>query len=64
MAEYPCGKCQTEVADNDNSVLRDLYDNWHHTICADVSNGNYEKLKVDPTHGFPQRVLTKYPSLP
>ena len=48
MAEYPCGTCQTEVADNDNSILCDLCDKWHHTICVNVSNANYEKLKVDP----------------
>ena len=50
MAEYLCGTCQTEVADNDNSTLCDLCDNWHHTICVDVSTANYEKLKVDSNH--------------
>ena len=50
MAEYLCGTCKTEVADNDNSTLCDLCDNWHHTICVDVSNANYEKLKVDSNH--------------
>ena len=48
MAEYPCGASQTEVADNDNSILCDLCDKWHHIICVNVSNANYEKLKVDP----------------
>ena len=48
MAEYPCGTCQTEVADYDNSIMCDLCDNWHQTICVDVSYANYEKLKIDP----------------
>ena len=48
MAEYPCRICKTEVTDNDNSILCDLCDNRHHTICVDVSNANYEQLNVDP----------------
>ena len=48
MVEYLYGTCQTEVADNGNSILCSLYDKWHHTICVNVSNANYEKLKVDP----------------
>ena len=48
MAEYPCGICQTEVADDDSSILSCLYDKWHHTIYVNVTNANYEKLKVDP----------------
>ena len=47
MAEYLCGTYQTEVADNGNSILCDLCDKWHHTICAEVSYAKYEKLKVD-----------------
>ena len=44
---YPYVTCQTDVADNDNSILCDLCDKRHHTICVNVSNTNYEKLKVD-----------------
>ena len=48
MAEYPCGICQTEVTDDDSSILSCLCDKWHHTIYVNVTNANYEKLKVDP----------------
>ena len=48
MVHYPCGTCQTKVTDNDNSILCDLCEKWHHTICVNVSNINYEKFKVDP----------------
>ena len=48
MAEYPCGTCQTEVSDDDSSILCDLCDKWHHSICVNETNANYEKLKVDP----------------
>ena len=48
MAEYPCGTSQTEVSDNDISILYDLCDKWHHTTCVNVTNAYQEKLKVDP----------------
>ena len=38
MTEYPSGTCQTEDADNGNSIQCDLCDKWHHTICVDVSD--------------------------
>ena len=61
MKEYPCETCQIEVADNDNSILCNLCDKWHHTICVDVIYANYEKLKVGlKTLGFSLRVLKKY----
>ena len=47
MAEYPCGTCQTEDTDNDISILCDVCDKWHHVVCVDVINANYEKLEVD-----------------
>ena len=47
MWEYPCRTYQAEVADNDKSILCDLCDKWHHTIYVNVSNANYEKLKVN-----------------
>ena len=52
MAEYPCGTSQTEVEDNDNSIMCDLCDKWHHTIYVDVTNTSYEKLKLDPKLWF------------
>ena len=38
MAEYPCGTSQTEVSDNDISILYDLCEKWHHTTCVNVTN--------------------------
>ena len=38
MAEYPCGTSQTEVSDNDISILYDLCDKWHHITCVNVTN--------------------------
>ena len=52
MTEYPSGTCQTEDADNGNSIQCDLCDKWYHTICVDVSDTHYEKLKVDPNPWF------------
>ena len=48
MTEYPCGACQTEVVGNNNSIICDLCDKWHHTICVDANDGHYEKHKIDP----------------
>ena len=64
MAEYPCGTCYTQLTDNDSSILCNLCNKWHHSICVDVTNANYEKLEEDLTPGFARHVLKKYPSLP
>ena len=52
MAEYLCGTCQTEVGDSVNLILCDLCDKWHCTICVDLTNANYEKLKVNRNPWF------------
>ena len=41
---YPCSICREEVTDGDAAIICDQCNLWTHTVCANISDAEYEHL--------------------
>ena len=45
---FPCGLCDKNVNQNQKAVLCDQCGKWIHIKCDNISNSDFEILKVEP----------------